>query len=75
MNASNHLRCAVSSMTREAKGIVWAIAAKGKFQFLLRVLVGCSGQVQRGRHTGSARALISPFALCSLSRDGKLINT
>src|SRR5258706_15372759 len=70
MNASNHLRCAVSSLTREAKGIVSVIAAKDRLQFLIKVLVVAvvgfnvagtrvrrSSQVQRG-------ALISLFALC-----------
>ena len=46
MNASNHLRRAVSSLTRETKGIVMAITAKDKLQFLFRVLGGCSSQVQ-----------------------------
>ena len=54
MNASNHLRRAVSSLTREAKGIVFAINMKDRFQFAFWVLVGCSGQVQCGRHAGSA---------------------
>ena len=49
MNASNHSRRADSSLTREAKGIVLAIKVKDKFQFVLRVLVGCSsGLVQVG---------------------------
>ena len=50
MNASNHLRRAVSSLTREKKGIVLAITEKDKLQFLLRVLVGCNGQVRHGRY-------------------------
>ena len=54
MNASHHLRHAVSSLTRERKVIVMAITVKDKLQILFRVLVGCSGQVQRGRHAGSA---------------------
>ena len=49
MNAPNHLRRAVSSLTRETKGIVMAITAKDKLQFLFRVLGGCSSQVQCGR--------------------------
>ena len=55
MNASNHLRRAVSSLTRETKGIVLAITAKDELQFLFRVIVGCRRQVQRGRYAGSAR--------------------
>ena len=39
MNASNHLRRAVSSLTRGIKGIVLAINAKDGLQFLFRVLV------------------------------------
>ena len=49
MNASNQMRRADSSLTREAKGIVLAIKVKDKFQFVFRVLVGCSsGLVQVG---------------------------
>ena len=62
MNASNHLRHAVSSLTREEKGIVSVITAKDKLQFLFRVLVGCSGQVQRGRFAGSAWNPVSLIA-------------
>ena len=65
MNASNHLRRAVSSLTRGIKGIVLAINAKDELQFLFRVLVGCvvkfnvgATQVQRG-------APVSQFAFCS----------
>ena len=53
MNASNHLRCTVSSLARDEKGLVPAIIAKERLQFLLWVLVGCDGQVQGGRHVGA----------------------
>ena len=60
MNASNHLRRAVSSLTREVKGIVLAINAKDGLQFLFRVLVGCvvgfnvgATQVQHGASVSS----------------------
>ena len=66
MNASNHLRHAISSLTRETKVVVMAITAKDKFQFLFRVLVGCSGQVQRRRHAGSAWGASRPIRIMQL---------
>ena len=74
MNASNHSRRAVSSLTREEKGTVLAIAAKDKLQFLIRVLVRCSGQVQgRDADLASSANHISLFML--RSRDSKPIDS
>ena len=64
MNASNDLRRAVSSLTREEKGFSSAIAARDKLQFLFRVLAGCGGQVQRGRFSvGRQSACSTTFVL------------
>ena len=73
MKAPNHLRCIIPSLAREEKGLESAMTAKDRLQFLLWVLVGCSGRVQRGQHAGSAWAPINLFALCSLSIDGRPI--
>ena len=49
MNTSNHSSRAVSSLTREVKGIVLTISVKCVFEFVFRVRVGCnSGLVQVG---------------------------
>ena len=44
MNASNHLRRAVSSLTRERKGPSSAITTKDRLQCLFRVLFGVVGR-------------------------------
>ena len=47
INASNHSRRAVSSLTREEMGIILAIGVKVGCQFAFRVPVGCSsGEVK-----------------------------
>ena len=48
---------------------------KDRLQCLFRVLVGRGGQVQRGWNAVSMWVLISLFALCRLSIDGKPIST
>src|SRR5258706_1731389 len=70
MNASNHLRCAVSSLTRGAKGIVTAISMQDQFQFVFRVLVGAVVRFNVGGTQVRRGALINLGALCNLSRDG-----
>ena len=75
MNASNHLRRAVSSLARERQALIPSITMKDRLQCLFKVLVGCSGQVQRRWNAELTGALISLFAPCSLSIDYKPINS
>ena len=70
MNASNHLRCAVSSLMKGKAGLGSAMTAKDRLQFLFGVLVEYDGRDQRGRWAGSTWAPI--FVTCSSSRDGEL---
>ena len=59
---------------RETKGLVLAIFAKDKLQFLIRVLVGCVVKFNVGAMSVQRWAPVGLFAFCSESTDGKPFN-